>query len=256
MNECTSTNYSTSQRLGSVLARIAALEKNFPDDPLDRVRRYLRRQKVFNAVLIRVPSDYYSFDLYARASLISLGGGGIHVDACQLCKSIVFENTMWLPTAGLDVDVTNSRYYCVVVQYEAKFDAELLRDVVHQLRPPEMRLSRKKIHFQLAAEEISTQLTGFGHNAVSPVGMLCQCPATATKLGSSLPIVVCSRIVSESIKNGFSMIYVGGGCVDVKLGISICDLIGATNAIVGRVSVGRAVVRSSSNGGDDNYCDD
>ena len=43
----------------------------------------------------------------------------------QMCKSMVMENTA---CENKDCsDPTNSRYYCVVVQYVAKFNAEKLR---------------------------------------------------------------------------------------------------------------------------------
>lgn len=106
----------------------------------------------------------------------------------------------------------------------AKFDAELLRDLVHRLRKPEHRLPRKRFHFQLAPEYISTSLGGFEHNAVSPFGLL-----------SDLPIVICERCIH--VKPPY--LFMGAGRIDVKLGISIGDFLRSTEAIIGTVSAQR-----------------
>lgn len=67
-------------------------------------------------------------------------------------------------------------------------------------------------------------LTGFSHNAVSPFGMLCK-----------VPIVICSRCLDVSP----SYIYLGGGLVDVKLGIALDEFIRAVDPIIGKVSEAR-----------------
>lgn len=58
----------------------------------------------------------------------------------------------------------NKFYLCVcyllLLAIIARFDAELLRDVIHGLKPPAERLSRKKFHFQLASEADSDELSG------------------------------------------------------------------------------------------------
>ena len=105
--------------------------------------------------------------------------------------------------------------------FTAKFDAELLRDLIHSLRPPEKRLPRKKFHFQLADEHESNKLSGFNHNSVSPFGLL-----------TSIPIVICTNCTT--IKPSY--LYMGGGEVDIKLGISVSDFLRSTKAIVGVVS--------------------
>ena len=74
------------------------------------------------------------------------------------------------------------RYYLVIVQYVSKLDTELLRTLVRDLKPKEERLSKKKFNFQLADEKTSFELSGYSHNAVTPVGMrhpvpvcICEC---------------------------------------------------------------------------------
>ena len=128
-------------------------------------------------------------------------------------------------------------WYCILPA--AKFDAELLRDLIHGLRAPEKRLPRKRFHFQLAAEAVSNSLGGFDHNAVSPFGLL-----------NDLPIVICKRCVD--MKNSY--LYMGGGKVDVKLGISVSDFLRSTGAIVGTVSTLRKVILCTSSKHDTSSC--
>ena len=68
------------------------------------------------------------------------------------------------------------RYYLVIVQYVSKLDTEKLRGLVRDLMPPEKQLSKKKFNFQLADEKVSFELSGFSHNAVTPIGMRCHVP--------------------------------------------------------------------------------
>jgi prolyl-tRNA editing enzyme YbaK/EbsC (Cys-tRNA(Pro) deacylase) len=95
---------------------------------------------------------------------------------------------------------------------------------VHKFRNPENRLSKKRFHFVLAPEGVARKLSGFAFNAVSPVGLL-----------ERIPVIICSKILL--VKPAY--VFVGGGDVDVKLGISVTDLIRTTNAIVAEVSVPR-----------------
>lgn len=45
-----------------------------------------------------------------------------------------------------------------------------LKNFIHELRIPNDRLSKKKFHFQLAPDEVSLQLSGYIHNAITPIG--------------------------------------------------------------------------------------
>lgn len=96
-----------------------------------------------------------------------------------------------------------------------------LRTLVHELRKPEDRLSKKRFHFQLADDQASFELSGFGHNAISPIGL---------KL--DIPIIICNRILSLNPP----IIFLGGGEVDVKLALPVKDLVLGTNAIVGDIT--------------------
>lgn len=99
-----------------------------------------------------------------------------------------------------------------------------LRTLVHELRKPEDRLSKKRFHFQLADDQVGFELSGFGHNAISPIGMK-----------TDMPVIVCRRILE--VPN--SIIFLGGGKVDVKLALPVADVISATKAFVGDITEDR-----------------
>ena len=81
---------------------------------------------------------------------------------------MILENKAW---NGVENDPENARYYLGVVQYISKLDTEKLRGLVRDLKSGERQLSKKKFNFQLADEHTSYELSGFKHNAVTPVGM-------------------------------------------------------------------------------------
>jgi len=213
-------------RLLAVELRLDALVNQ---NSVNRVRRSLAQRKVFGAVLKRVPSHYYSLPLSGRAQILNASSES------QLCKTIVLENLAWeeeVSAAEQDLS-TNPRYLALVVQYEAKIDVDALESKVQSLRPAENRLARKRFRFQLAPESVSDELTGFIHNAVTPFGMK-----------TPIPVVVCQRVLD--CRPPF--IFLGGGEVDMKLGLATVDLLRGTGAsVLGTVSRPRAL----GDGGED-----
>lgn len=105
----------------------------------------------------------------------------------------------------------------------AKIDTILLRNLIHSLRKPEDRLSKKYFNFQLTSEEKSLELTGFGHNAISPFGLLGD---------KKIPIVICSRCLEVNPP----VIFLGGGEVDVKLSLPVSDLLQSVQPITGLIT--------------------
>lgn len=186
---------------------------------VERVKGDLRRSYCFSFQLVTVDDAYYQWSLEQRAKVLG-------VSEAQLCKTLLFVNT----AADHDslLDMTNSKFYAVVVQYKSKFNAEKMRDFIHSLRPVSERLSKRKFHFQLAGESDSNKLTGYLHNAVTPFGMR-----------SEIPVVICSSCCE------LSYIYLGGGEVNVKLGISTADFKRITKAFIGNVSDSRELTTSS-----------
>ena len=103
----------------------------------------------------------------------------------------------------------------------AKFNSDLLRDLVHSLRPIPDRLPKKRFNFRLCKTEVSAEITGFSHNGVSPFGLVCP-----------IPVVICQNITNITP----AYIYLGAGDVDVKVGLSIEDFLNGLQPIVGVVS--------------------
>ena len=71
------------------------------------------------------------------------------------------------------------------------------------------------------------ELTGYGHNGVSPFGML----------DGSIPVIVCESILTR-VRPKF--IWMGGGHQDWKLGMVVSEFLWGVDAIVLDVSEPRA----------------
>lgn len=204
---------SLEDRLNRIEIKLSHLEA---EAAVKRCKKDLQKRRVlYSSSFIKVPSNYYERTLEERVRLLNAN------NVYQLCKSIIFENTACDHNA-ID-DKTNSRYYIAIVQYGAKFDAELLKDVIYNLRDTN-KLSRKKFSFQLASPEDSLRLSGYRHNAVTPFGML-----------ANLPVVICSNC----LKMKPSYIWMGGGDINLKLGMLLTDFIRVTSAIIGTISTNR-----------------
>ncbi|KAF7139594.1 hypothetical protein RHSIM_Rhsim07G0107100 [Rhododendron simsii] len=150
----------------------------------------------------RVPSDYYDSPLeYRRDVLVA---SSVH----HLCKSIVLVNTQ-APSNVTDCSDHNySKYYVVVVQYTARFNAETVKNFLYALN--DGRIPKKKFNLRLAPEEISQKLTGYEHNAVTCVGM-----------ETDIPVILDEAIV----KLNPEFFWLGGGEVDLKLGIRTSEFV-------------------------------
>lgn len=134
-----------------------------------------------------------------------------------------------MPNATKETDPTNSQYYLVVVQYVESINTNKLSSELRGLRPPgSSRLDSKYFSdMRLAPEEVSEKLTGYGHNGVSPFGML----------EKSIPIIICKSILS--VRPMF--IWMGGGHKDLKLGMAVSEFVNALDAIVLDVSEPRTL---------------
>ncbi|KAK4262620.1 hypothetical protein QN277_028159 [Acacia crassicarpa] len=150
----------------------------------------------------RVPLDYYDWPLEARRDAL----GAASID--HLCKSIVLVNTQAQSNVLDCSDSNNSKYYVVVVQYTARFNAEAVKNFLYSLNNG--KIAKKKFNLRLAPEETSTELTGYGHNAVTCIGMK-----------TDIPVILDEAIVKLTP----DFFWLGGGEVDLKLGIRTSQLI-------------------------------
>lgn len=148
-----------------------------------------------NHRFVRAPAEYYDRPLEFRRDVL----GAASVD--HLCKSIIMENTR-VEEGEKDV----IKYWLVIVQYSAQLHSDKLRQAVQAIHAEKgIKLSKSKVNMRLCDEEISDRLSGFEHNAVSPVG-----------IATPLPILMSHRILE--LRPDF--FWLGGGEVDLKLGIS------------------------------------
>ncbi|GAB5369970.1 hypothetical protein AAMO2058_001451900 [Amorphochlora amoebiformis] len=180
------------------------------NDIQKRLRELCSTIPIPSARFKRAPSDYYTWTLEKRRDLL----GAPHVD--YLCKTMIMRNTKSKATDCSDR--TDSKYYMIVVQYTNKMNKERLMRIVRNLRPEEKRLTKKQISLRVASSEEGVTLSGYGHNAVTPVGM-----------AVSVPMIVSHRILE------LPYIWLGGGEKDVKLAISVPDLCRVFNPIIGDI---------------------
>lgn len=81
-------------------------------------------------------------------------------------------------------------------------------------------LSKKKYNFRVADSKISDRLSGFEHNAVTPIGFR----------DSSVPVIMDEKITK------LEYVWLGGGEVDVKWAVSTKDFIRVFKPFVGPIS--------------------
>ncbi|CAM6118219.1 unnamed protein product [Calypogeia fissa] len=172
---------------------------------LTRILTEARAEFVFR----RVPGDYYGRSFEERRDLL----GAASVD--HLCKSIVMVNTQAHESVVDCSDRNNSKYYVIVVQYTARLNAEKVRQFVYSLNNG--KIPKKRFNLRLAPEEESNRLTGFEHNAVTPFGMR-----------TNIPVILSDAIV----KLNPAFFWLGGGEVDLKLGIRTEEFVKMINPFV------------------------
>lgn len=184
------------------LPHSAATISDAESDTEARLSSILRNHGISDFALKNVPSDYYDWPLEDRRHAL----GAASVD--HLCKSIVLVNTQAQSNVTDCSDRNNSKYYVVVVQYTARFNAETVKNFLYSLN--DGKIAKKKFNLRLAPEETSIKLTGYEHNAVTCIGMK-----------TDIPVILDEAIV----KLNPNYFWLGGGEVDLKLGIRTSDFI-------------------------------
>ncbi|KXZ54798.1 hypothetical protein GPECTOR_4g869 [Gonium pectorale] len=159
----------------------------------------------------RVPPDYYDQPLEYRRGCL----GAQRVEL--LCKSIVMENTRAHESVvGWD-DPYHSKYYCVIVQYTARLHADKLKMALLELGG--RKFGRQYYNMRLAPEEVNDALTGYSHNAVTPIAMR-----------ERLPMVLSHRIAALADEEG--EFWLGAGEVDLKVCLKVREFIDAYQPFV------------------------
>lgn len=189
--------------------------------PVQRVRAAALAAGLLGAALYRVPPGYYSTPLAARARTL-------RCPADRLCKTLVLENVA-LPAAAAprtEDPLGRQRFIAVVLQYTTRLDVPALERALRAAHgaPGDLKLR---------AAERAPELTGFAHNAVSPLGSATPLPLVVTKPVAALPFV-----------------WLGGGAEDVKLRVCAGQLVRSSGAVVLDVAVARDGEDGDGDGGD------
>lgn len=197
-----------------ILRRISSIERlvlsqTSSGDTETRLSAVLRSNGVTKFSFKRVPSDYYESPLEHRR--LALSAASVN----HLCKSIVLVNTQAPPNVSDCSDRNNSKYYLVVVQYTARFNADAVKNFLYGLNGG--KIPKKKFNMRLAPEEVSAKLTGYEHNAVTCVGM-----------NTDIPVILDEAIVKLEPE----FFWLGGGDVDLKLGIATSEFIRYVNPFI------------------------
>lgn len=176
-----------------------------------RARSAVESKSLHSAQWKWVPKHYYDLPLSDRAKLLGAP------TTSALCKAVLLENRACdSPDCS---DPTNSRFYMVIVQYDSAIDNKKLQSEIRALRPPgNERIDPSKFDFRLASEEDNDRLTGYEHNSVSPFGLL----------DGAVPIVLAKSICG--VEPAF--MWMGGGHVNVKLGMAVEEFVRGTGSIV------------------------
>lgn len=183
------------------------------DDSMRRARQAVERANLYSARWKWVPPAYYTWPLSERAACLQAPSPQ------YLCKSLLVENKKCRATGH---DPTNPRFVLVVIQYAATLDQRKLVSAIRALRPNvKDRLEDSQFEFRIANPEDNDRLTGYSHNSVTPFGILDS---------SNVSILLCKAIVP------LKWFWMGGGHVNLKLGMSVSDFLSALNPIVAGVS--------------------
>lgn len=150
---------------------------------------------------VRAPPEYYDQPLEFRRNILKAHS----ID--HLCKSIIMENTRADPSVGWS-NPKYSKYYVVIVQYTARLNAEKLKSHLYKLNAG--AISNKQFNMRLAPEDVSDALSGFEHNAVSPIA-----------IKTRLPIVLSHQIAALQP----DLFWLGAGEVDLKVGVRAAEFI-------------------------------
>jgi prolyl-tRNA editing enzyme YbaK/EbsC (Cys-tRNA(Pro) deacylase) len=185
----------------------------------------------------RVASDYYSWPLERRRA--ALGADSVQ----RLCKTMVLENTRAadaiVPAGAASDDPCATRYYLVVTQYCRRFHADKLKSALHKLFAERGKPMAKQ-YFNLRVSGKGGELTGFEHNAVTPVGSAARLSVVLSHHLMALPehggLLGTAASPGGEDDGGAAgagaYFWMGGGEVDLKLRVSAAEFARAYGATV------------------------
>lgn len=172
--------------------------------------------------MARAPHDYYQWTLEQRRAF--LGATSVHA----LCKTIVMKNSEY--NEDYKDDPFYPRFIMVIVQYSKKLVSQNIAAIMKNYqrkgnKDESKHIGKKFFKYRLADEEDAYALSGYKYNAITPFFMK----------DNSLKI-----ILADTIAKGLNPDYfwLGGGRVELKLGISVEEFLGyfGDRVIIGNVS--------------------
>jgi prolyl-tRNA editing enzyme YbaK/EbsC (Cys-tRNA(Pro) deacylase) len=172
---------------------------------------YFRTLGLKSVQIKRAQDNYYELSLTQRKEFLQAPS------TYHLCKTIIMENTAYDESASKDVFYP--KYIAVIVQYEARLNAEKIMKTMKEYQNSHSlhKLSRKCFHFRHADEDVALELTGYGHNAITPFLMK-----------NNIPVVLSKSILDLHPK----YLWMGGGEVELKLGMSVEEFVQVLNPII------------------------
>ena len=151
------------------------------------------------------------------------------------CKTLCLENTRAREPVGPfapdhlaalppPARAALARFFLVIVQYTARLDTEALAKGLRAASGG--AAPAKAFNLRLAPEEESAALTGYEHNAVTPIGV-------AGVADGAVPLILAAAISTLTPP----LFWMGGGEVDLKLGVDTAAFVRAYKPIVMDVTV-------------------
>lgn len=182
-----------------------------------RLRAHFLSLRLRSAQLKRAPAvEYFEWTLEQRRRFMQAPS-----TAC-FCKTIIMLNSYY--NEAFANEPGYFKYVAVVIQYEDKLSAEKVMKYMKKLQNEQCRfvaVSNKHFHFHLAEEEDAKRLTGYSYNAITPVLMR-----------TSMPVLLTAKALALQP----AYIWMGGGELDLKLGLSVSEFLQVTKAHVVDVS--------------------
>ena len=189
-----------------------------------RARFDVERKKMYSAIWKWVPATYYDWPLEQRAKC--LGAKSTQL----LCKALLMDNKQ---SDGMD-PWTNPKFVLVVLQYDSTLDVRKLANSIRSLKAVKDRKEFSKFDFRVADAADNDRLTGYPFNSVTPFGLL-----------ESVPIVL-----SEAVAQ-IKFLWMGGGHIHLKLGMSVSQFCKATGAIIADISQPKGILAGAEHDGTD-----
>ena len=149
--------------------------------------------------------------------------------SAQVCRCVLMENRASSDQRGDCSDPTDSRFYVAVVRHDAHVESNKLARAVQSLRSPRDALPPDALDFHAASDDDVHRITGFDFDTVTPFAME----------NPNVPVILDRDIalLEESNNRSPKFLWVGGGHVDLKLGMELEEFVRGTDAIVADISL-------------------